>query len=359
MSIVFDTPGELDMRAFTTFGLSAKPNSTNPIGKFGTGLKNAVSTILRKGGTVRVKVSSTEYEFYVSNMEFRGMPFHQIKMKKRKKLSKNIPMVIRWDYAKLPFTTEYGKFWEMWQAFRELESNTRDENGETWFNPNPDMTIFDLNVKDRTLIEVISEDFEEAWRDRNSIFLPEALTVREGDEKVQIFNEPSKYLYWRGIRVKTLELPSVYTYNILVDMELTEDRTLKYDWRAMEVLAGYVARSKDQKMISTIVGADAQKHFEGKFDFDYTFVTPTEEFNQVVAKKKLRGNYVAPRAYSFYEKYSPPAVSVENETLKEKIQRLSRDTSLPTEVTDLMKHLLKCEIIEPSENPLQYDGIPF
>ena len=38
-AIVHRTPGLLDPQAITVMGLSAKPNSTSPIGQFGTGLK--------------------------------------------------------------------------------------------------------------------------------------------------------------------------------------------------------------------------------------------------------------------------------------------------------------------------------
>jgi hypothetical protein len=45
-SLVFRTPGVLDLRALTTFGMSSKPNSTSPIGIFGTGLKYAVAVMV-------------------------------------------------------------------------------------------------------------------------------------------------------------------------------------------------------------------------------------------------------------------------------------------------------------------------
>lgn len=81
--ILFENDGIVPIAAFTTFGLSAKPGSTNPIGKFGTGLKNAVAIILRLGGKVRLFRGLEEYEFYTREEEFRGQTFARVRMKRR------------------------------------------------------------------------------------------------------------------------------------------------------------------------------------------------------------------------------------------------------------------------------------
>lgn len=349
MPVIHDTPGEIDIRAFTVFGLHAKPNSNNPIGRFGTGLKNAVAVLLRHGLEVRVFTGGVEYEFYTKPGDFRGAEYDQIMMRKRKGLLRN------WSYEKLPFTTQLGAHWEMWQAFRELHSNTLDEGGTSQYIPGvlDDNTI--IPNPGRSRVAVVGAAYELAFMERDQTFLPRGLTAREGDEFVQVFNEPSKYLYWRGIRVFTLEEPSIYTYNILDNLELTEDRTLKHVWTAQEKLAKYVSRSKDRKFINAVVSADPKKHFEGRIDFDYTFSTPSEEFNEVVMKKKSRGAYVSPRALSYYDRYAPREPLVSEETLVDKLRRFAYDSSLPEEVQETFKHLLRCQITEPSE----YEDVAF
>lgn len=344
MSIVHETPGLIDIRAFTTFGLHAKPNSTNPIGKFGTGLKYAVATLLRNHCKVRVFIGMTEYEFITTLDSFRGEQYKQCRMRKR-----NSPIKM-WSYKELPFTTDHGKFWEVWQAFRELESNTRDEGGRTLKFE----SFQSVPHPDKTLVVVEGEVYEQAFNDRDTIFLPNALTKREGDDRVQVFNEPSQHIYWRGVRVFDLEKPSVYTYNILDEMTLTEDRTLKYVWEAQSKIAAYVARSKDPKLINAVVSADAEKFFEGRLDWDYAYVSPTEEFTNVVRKKKFRGGYVSPRALSYYDKYSPPPVK-EHVSLRQRISNYAYSSELPEDVKQLFQYLLTCKIEEPSKS----DDIPF
>lgn len=329
----------LDIRSITTFGLHAKPGTDSPIGKFGTGLKYAIATLVRKGCKIQLFIGETEYEFYTRSSEFRGVDFAQVMMRKREGLLR------KWKYVELPFTTEHGRFWETWQAFRELHSNTLDEGGETFI----DVVVpaRDWSRPDRTVFVVTGDPYEEAFKDMDKTFLPKALTKREGDEKVQVFNEPSNHLYWRGIRVFDLEKPSVYTYNILENMELTEDRTLKYMWAAQASVAAYVARSKDPKLINAIVSADAEKFFEGRLDWDYTYTSPSQEFKDVVSKKKMRGSYVAPRALSYHDRYTPAVKSTVLKTLKEKLALWAYDSTVHADLQELLKYLLKCEIKEP------------
>lgn len=348
MSVVHITPGLLDIRAFTIFGLHAKPNTTNPIGKFGTGIKYAISTLLRLGCKVRVFIGTVEYEFYTSGGDFRGVEFEQVRMKERK------GFLSKWRYTELPFTTQHGKFWEAWQAFRELESNTRDENGVTISVEH----FSDVGVDNTTTIVITGEPYESAYMDRDKIFLPQALTKREGNDKVQVFNEPSDHLYWRGIRVYELDKPSIYTYNILSDMELTEDRTLKYMFMAQAALTGYVAKSKDTKLINAVVSAEGDKFFEGRWDFDYANESPSDEFKSVIAKKRSRGGYVSPRALTYYDKYTP-VVASEKISLRSRIETFAYDDDVVEDLRTLLKYLLKCRIEEPDDASNGPDDFPF
>ena len=334
----------LDLRAFTTFGLSSKPNSNNPIGKFGTGLKYAIATLVRTGHNVRVFIGSDEYEFYKRSDKFRGEEFQQVMMRKRNSFLK------RWQYIELPYTTEHGKFWKVWQAFRELHSNTLDEGGTTEF-----VDAFSVVDASCTTIVVDGDEYHQAYMDRNTTFLPNALTKREGDDKVQVFNEPSKHLYWRGIRVHDFEKPTLYTYNILADTELTEDRTWKYTYQIHQHIAGYVARSKDERLISAIVSAP-NTVFEGKLDFSYAYESPSAEFNKVMAKKRARGGYISHGASSYYTTYTP-APKPEKLTIMKQIEEFAYDDSVDEGLRNLLKYLLRCEVKEPESTPEFEDGV--
>lgn len=220
---VFDTRSELDLSMLTVFGVSEKPNTTSPIGFFGTGLKYAIAVLLRNNIPVQMMIGDTEYEFYVKGRVFRTSAEHQI-VHYRKRTG----LVRKWFSQALPFTLRLGVNWDLWMAYRELESNTIDEQGVTW------QTDEDVPQKSgHTRIIVHGEDFAAVHRDRNKIFLPNALRVAESHGvQVQIIPAESEFMYYRGLRVTKLPERSSNTYNILCSLDLTEDRTIKSQWIA-------------------------------------------------------------------------------------------------------------------------------
>ena len=122
MSVAFWTNTTLDIRAITMMGLSAKPNSTDPIGKFGTGMKLAIAVLLRLGAGVELYIKGQKYLFKTRTDDFRGQEYDQILMYKSSVTGWLVP-------TKLSFTTHLGSHWQPWMAFRELLSNTVDEDG--------------------------------------------------------------------------------------------------------------------------------------------------------------------------------------------------------------------------------------
>lgn len=300
--LVFVTEGLIDLRAFTTFGINAKPNTDNPIGYFGTGLKYAVAVLCRLGGAVNVFVGGEEHEFYSKGTNFRGKEFHLVRMKKRKGFSS------KWRYEQLPFTTEFGKNWEPWQVYRELESNTRDEKGETHViddaSPTDKVQLENWCAdKGKTVIVVTDEQVLEAHFNRDQIFLPETLEVQENSHGVQVFNNPSQYLYFRGLRVMDLPKPSAFTYNIVCDLDLTEDRTVKYVYIAMMYIRSHIMWSTNEKFIRNILELDEEKYWEGTIDFDYAIEKTGPTFLSVMLQQIKNKCSLLSRALTFYEKY--------------------------------------------------------
>jgi hypothetical protein len=283
-AVVFTTPGLIDVRSFTTFGINAKPNSRNPIGYFGTGLKYAVAVLVRAGLRPVVWIGRDRHEFYVKDVDFRGKSFPMVRMK-RSRWS-----LMRTTHHDLPFTTELGKNWKMWQAFRELESNTRDEGGITEIEEGGITEIEELNdyvrPVDRTTIVVEGEEFVQAYLERDNVFLPGGLSEQTDDSgAAQVLEGASKFLYYRGMRVAELDKPSLFTYNVLAPIELTEDRTCKYAFQPRENLAKVVVTSTDAEFIERIVLTD-DGHWEHGLEFDYQSERPSDEFRALVRTRR-------------------------------------------------------------------------
>lgn len=265
MSIVIHrTPGLIPLESFTVFGMSAKPNSTNPIGKFGTGLKMAIAVLLRHDIEVTIFRGQEEYVFYTQKSDFRGKQFAFVRMKRRGTL------LGRWTYSKLPFTTELGKHWELWMAFRELHANTLDEGGETQADVLYVHRRVGLNLPEATSIVVRGGAYYDTYQDRGRIFLPDGLTMREGTEDVQVLDRPSKAVYFRGLRVYDLKDEAQFTYNILREITLTEDRTAKYSFEIEGIIGAYMEKSEDPDFLQKAVAAPPANSFERRMSHSYT-----------------------------------------------------------------------------------------
>lgn len=334
-AIVFRTPGLIDLRAFTVMGFNAKPNKVNPIGFFGTGLKYAVAVITRMGGTMTVFIGRDKYTFFAKKVDFRGKEFEQVWMRSE-----------RWHLTRarnveLPFTTEYGKNWEAWMAFRELEANTRDENGVTERWDSEDREPF--GVKEETVILVDGlPAFVEAYDDRDTIFLdlnPNNIVAE--DHGVQVRAGKGEHLYYQGLRAKDLPKPAMFDYNFKTTLGLTEDRTFQSDWHVRQNLAAFVTQCDDESLIAAIVTAD-EDTWEHGLDFPNHY-TPSDAFRRVV-ERAPRG--LTHGASSYYRRHAPVFMSRDPSPWQEKATPWRREGD--TIVDALDRQLLSA--------PYDFDG---
>lgn len=258
-AVVHRTPGLIPIEAFTIAGLSAKPNSTNPIGRFGTGLKYAIAVLVRHGIKVTLFIGQHEYVFYKKEGIFREANVTFLRMKRRKGI------LATWTYHDLPFTTQYGRDWELWQAFRELHANTLDEGGTTYLATSVAPNGIGLEPWDEETLFIIEDSrYVDTFLDMDRIFLPDGARERSGPEGIQVLDRPSKHIYYRGMRVMDLSEKSLYTYNFLEDIDLTEDRTAKYPGLIQARIVGMLQESEDPILLEKTVARPPADSYEGR-----------------------------------------------------------------------------------------------
>jgi len=250
MAIVFRNQGIIDPRSITTFGVSAK-ETENPIGYFGTGMKYAIAILLREGHKITVWAGDERYDFSLEAEEIRGQSFNIVCM----------------NDQKLGFTTELGKNWEIWQAYRELYCNTMDENGEVNKESLPIATS-----DDQTVVCVEGSKFERCFARHSDYFLTTEALMKSAT--VEIHPGTSNVVYYRGVRVGQLSKPSRFTYNLLDNVDLTEDRTMQSEFEAEWNITICIARCDNASIISDIM--TAQGFFED--GLDYSSCSPSKEF---------------------------------------------------------------------------------
>ena len=265
MKTIFTNDGLIDLLAVSTFGVNVKTNQ-NPIGYFGTGLKYAIAVILRNNGKITLYRGKQLLSFTVKSTDIRDKAFNLVCMNGRP----------------LGFTTELGKNWEMWQAFRELYCNTMDENGNVFTSHEFSAAA---NGKDKTTFVIDSEEMANCYIDRSKIVL--LSQPRHATALIELHDGPTNYIYYRNIRVHAGARPYLHTYNLMGKQDLTEDRTLASTWRVDDYIGGLILASADANFIKTCLTAP-EGTAERALRLDSGAPSPT--FIEVVKSIKKSGN---------------------------------------------------------------------
>jgi hypothetical protein len=180
---------------------------------------------------------------------------------------------------RLGFTTELGKNWQPWQAYREYLCNAMDEGGDAYDTEDEAVSDMPAPESECTTITVVGQVLDDAHRDRNEIVLRG--TPQWKNVAVHVYDRPSKHAYYRGIRVHDLEYPSLFTYNIQANINLTEDRTAAYTFQIREAIRDACLTSQDPEFVRRFVGAD-DGTAEQKTDLS-TMWEPSQAFLETVA----------------------------------------------------------------------------
>lgn len=255
MTVYFSNKGEIDLDVIRTMGVSVKVGN-NPIGFFGTGLKYAIATLLRTGHSVKLIVGGQPFQFLVRQKEIRGQPFDMVFM----------------NDEQLAFTTDLGKNWKVWQAYRELHSNCLDEMGKISSHFEEADTVFCVS----------GPEINEVYADRHSIFLHgDPSWVVDG---LEIHRGRSRYIFYRGVRVMDLPKKTEFTYNLITPCSLTEDRTLASPHDAFYKIGNRLPMIPDLEFhLSTL---DPKKDvIETELDYGCCW-EPSEEFLNAVESYK-------------------------------------------------------------------------
>jgi len=304
MKIVsFQNKGVIDARAYRLFGASAKSGS-NPIGFFGTGLKYAIAIFLRFNCKVTLYHGLDIVEFGVADVKMRESSFKVVTA------TITTPGSVAPEVIELPYTTELGKTWKPWQALRELWCNALDEGGE--------MQAIPLEPREGyTTITVEGQAAMDAWNEREKIMI--TTTPQVLSQGVEVHPARGQAIYFRGIRVKDLGSPSRLTYNIVGhSVELTEDRTIKYDYWAYTLIAQAVVNLTDEGLIRAFLTAP-----QGTLEYglDISEVEPGDKFMEVLESLgfNTKGN---PSAHKLWLKKRGSPLAVRDMSLTDVQQKM-------------------------------------
>lgn len=238
--VTFYNDGEIDIAAVKTFGASNKDETK--IGFFGTGLKYAIAILLREGHGVTLFRGAVPYVFTTTPMVIGGKTFDVVTM----------------SGEPLGFTTELGKNWELWQAYRELYCNAIDEHGGASSTP--------IVPRDNlTLVVVTGSGIAQVHEHRDQYFLFGKIPLF-----LSRYAEPHHgggRIYYRGIQAMAPAKPTLYKWNIQTNTTLTENRTIQYEWEASWAIARAVAACEDRRVIENVITCSSD-FYESALSFD-------------------------------------------------------------------------------------------
>jgi hypothetical protein len=303
VAVVFENPGEIDLRAAVTFGVSVKASKT-PIGHFGTGLKYALAVLLRTGHVVDVWSGLRQVTVSMSRELLRNEPFD----------------VVYLDGERQSFTTQLGRDWEVWMAYRELHCNAVDEGGTTVAAVEGDAyDVAGPGQGGSTRIVVRGEGIAKAHADRDKFILTSKPLAKAAG--VEVHPGPARGIFYRGLLVRPFKEGEVseLTYNVVDEtLDLTEDRTLKHPWMADHYITTAIASLDDASLISRVIIADRDPndgygrsggHYERGLSYDAS-LKPSAAFMAVAeeAKRSSNGKLASGVAYlhGINKKVEPP-----------------------------------------------------
>lgn len=271
---LFINKGEIHPDTWRVFGLSAK-NTENPIGMFGTGLKYAIAVLLREGREITIWSGNERYEFTTQNSTFRDKEFSRVYC----------------NGELIPFTTEFGKNWEIWMAYREIASNCFDEGGR--------ITDDNDNVRPGANKTIIKVGFDDVVHDDIFLNTRKRPIVSESAECTVYVGE-SPYIYNNGVRAYKLPHTSKFTYNYR-NLAMTEERNIASWWSIESLAAKTLMKCTDDRFIGSIVFPE-KNTFEAGISYDHYFFEPSELVIDYITmhrtKKSCNGSII--RAMSGY-----------------------------------------------------------
>lgn len=273
--LAFSNPGVLEIDSIRLMGVSVK-ETANPIGFFGTGLKYAMAATLRMGGAMTIITDGECYEVLGRPTTVRGKHFTQVML----------------NDEPLGFTTDLGKHWEPWMALRELYSNAMDEGGKVEL---VELVPDQDSLNGTTAIILQGDCFVSTWKDRCKFLIGdnESLVHVSDFTAAHQTHGANRAAFYRGIKVFESIYPTRHRYNLLEQVVLTEDRTLRHEWQFQEAIEKSIITSTDTKFIESCLttGTDYYEYYL-PFNDAHSSITESDEFRNTCRRldeQKPRG----------------------------------------------------------------------
>lgn len=288
----FSNDTVLSLMDLTTMGGSSKKDDDSKIGQFSTGLKYAISILLREGINFYIYTDSQDsdfdrkvYTFFTKSTTIDGKTKDLIYVREECENLGDEKLDVCNEYQ-TAFSPDLGYQWELWQAIREIYSNCLDEDGVVDFND--PFISFSNGTKIRIEIDDKIQKIIDNW---NRYFLSEELSPLGDDPGVQVdksckikvlrIPEGEKKIlriFKQGFLVYEEDIYSTFWYNIYQG-ELDEKRQLLEPYSVCNSIRWDILRHSEEDVIKEFIQEGKfDEGFEESYDFDCSY----DNFKEVI-----------------------------------------------------------------------------
>lgn len=271
--IKIQNKGLLDIRLFSLMGGTTKDNDSAKIGQWGSGLKYAITFLLRNNINFKIIIGNKEVIIETKVELIRDEEFH----------------IVYVDNEKTSLTTKMGgKAWTEWTCIREIYSNALDEgNAKVEIcNLEKDVIISDLDTTS-FYIEA-TPAFLEIYNNWSNYFLENKVPMYENNNFKLYPNGKNLKLYKQGVLIGEKESMSLFLYDFK-HARINELR--EYQGSFESDLSSLLYQIDDADTIKYILKNITEEVYEGKIDFKFwrngTWQKPNEAWKKAFGNAKI------------------------------------------------------------------------
>lgn len=264
--------GEVDVNAFRLMGATTK--NENQIGYFGSGIKYAVATALRKGIPLKVFSGDKEIKISTKTTTLRDQEFQ----------------VVCINGHSTSITTNMGRDWKTWFIFREFFCNAIDEGEHT-------LAVSDSPYGEKGITSVFIEltnEMKEIFDSLDHYFSQRRKPVHEAKGR-KAYHRIGDHLtaYRKGIRVFNGAYVSLYDYDF-PDLSINEAREAS-DWDVSWKVINFWKEHATSEMILQLINDQncAEFNLNWTYGMDYMSRVWLETLKDKLIIPKEYGGYFA------------------------------------------------------------------
>lgn len=238
--------GLLDIRLLSLMGGTTKDNDPFKIGQWGSGLKYAISFLIKNNIDFKVFIGNDEVKITTRSEEISGQIFD----------------IIYVDSERTSLTVKMGgNDWKPWTIIRELWCNALDQ-GEAHKEVTEEVT----GCSDKTTFYIqITKEFQEVIDNWNNYFVHDIVPIFE-DENFKIYPSFGRLrLFKQGVLIheSSDDKPSLFSYDVR-NADINELR----EFRGSVSYPIFEAISRANKeVVTTFLEQLTEDHYESTIDF--------------------------------------------------------------------------------------------